>query len=92
MRIARMIGALMAAGLFASTPAHAVPQTGNYGRAIYLTGGWTDPNLRVQLDIPFFNPHGCPLSDGYVVPATLPANALFNAMLLTANTAASESD
>ncbi|MBO9706981.1 MAG: hypothetical protein J7521_02110 [Caulobacter sp.] len=62
----------------------ATPVALAFGKVTALFGGWTEPYLRVQTDAPVPNPAICPLSDGYIVEATLPAAQLFHSMLLTA--------
>lgn len=67
-----------------SNAASAAPVEGPWGHVIVMNGGWTSAHLRVQLDVPFYNPTSCSMTDGYIVEATLPGAQLFQSMLITA--------
>ncbi|MBO9709510.1 MAG: hypothetical protein J7521_14990 [Caulobacter sp.] len=64
--------------------ANAAPAELPPGHLTFLGGGWTQPLVRVQMDIPFQNPHSCATTDGYIVDSTLPALQLLTSILLTA--------
>lgn len=54
------------------------------GRINMLYGGWNEPNLRILLDTPQYNPENCTEPWGYMIPANSPANQQLTAMALTA--------
>lgn len=54
-------------------------------RILRLVSGWNDPHLRIVTDSTFYNPDGCPMTDGYLVPATLAANQQITAMAIAAH-------
>ncbi|MDV6331324.1 hypothetical protein [Asticcacaulis sp. 201] len=64
--------------------ANATPTDTPAGNITMLAGGWTTPDLRIALDIPFQNPAGCSLTDGYIVPSTLAGNQLLSSLAITA--------
>jgi hypothetical protein len=58
-----------------------------WGHITVLTEGWTQPHLRIELDVPFSNPDGCASTDGYLLAYDLPANQQITAMAMTAYSA-----
>ncbi len=52
---------------------------------IQLVSGWNDAHLRIVTNSAFHNPSGCPMTDGYIVPATLGANQQITAMAIAAH-------
>ena len=54
------------------------------GHIVSMYGGWNVPMLRLVLDVPFSNPDGCSLTDGYEIADTLAANQQFTSMAFLA--------
>lgn len=81
--IARLAAvAALSAGVVGS--AVATPASTPEGKITALSGGWTDPNLRIYVNVPVHNPEGCTNTTSYVIAASLPANQQLTAMALTA--------
>ncbi|MGR4866954.1 hypothetical protein [Caulobacter sp. LARHSG274] len=62
----------------------ATPLEAPWVKVNYISGGWVAAHLRVQTAAAFYNPEACPVTDGYMVEASLPGAQLFSSMLLTA--------
>lgn len=78
--IATVLSAVLSAG-----PAAAAPRNTEAGFIGFISGGWVNPHLRVQLaNLPNINPDACPIADGYMTDPADPGNQLFNSMLLSA--------
>lgn len=54
------------------------------GKITLLAGGWTNADLRIQLNTTFYNPDNCSYTDGYVVANTTPGYQLLDSILITA--------
>lgn len=68
----------------AAGPALAAPSHLGWTQITALSGGWTDPHMRVVTSGAFLNPDGCPFTDGYIIDATMSGATLLQSMLLTA--------
>lgn len=77
-------GGALIFGIFAQS-ALAVATFTPSGRILQLVGGWNEPNLRIVMEGAFHNPGGCPMTDGYIVAAALPANQQITAMAIAAH-------
>lgn len=72
---------------FCASAASAAPTNSPIGRITFMTVGLNDPLSRVQLDIAFYNPDGCSMTDGYIVDSVIAGSQLFTSFLMTAFTA-----
>lgn len=67
-----------------SGAAMATPLETPWAKINYIAGGWVGAHVRIQTTAAFYNPEACPMTDGYIVEASLPGAQLFASMLLTA--------
>jgi hypothetical protein len=82
----RMVIKVLFLSLVLSSSANATPNVGAWGHVNYLGGGWTNADLRVQMDIAFYNPESCSFTDGYMVNNADGGHELFSSLLITAYT------
>lgn len=66
-------------------PAYATPNNSpTTGYITGLGGGWTQPTLLLVIDVPFYNPENCPVTDGYMIPDNISGNQLLTSLAMTA--------